>query len=129
MFRNYTAFLGVLAATILAAIPAAAASSGVPGTLNYVEGQVTVAGQTVTSHSVGSVQVEPNQTLETGQGKAEMLLTPGVFLRVGDNSAVRLVSASDRSTGWSLGAPLTKCTRPGDPRRRGIVSGRSCSCP
>jgi len=94
MFRNYIAFLGVLAATVLAAIPAAAASSGVPGTLNYVEGQVTVAGQTVTSHSVGSVLVELNQTLETGQGKAEMLLTPGVFLRVGDNSAVRLVSPS-----------------------------------
>src|SRR5713101_3590888 len=94
MFRNYKAFLGVLAATILAVIPAAAASSGVPGTLNYVEGQVTVAGQTVTSHSVGSVQVEPNQTLETGQGRAEVLLTPGVFLRVGDNSSVRLVSPS-----------------------------------
>ena len=30
--------------------------------------------------------------LETGQGRAELLLTPGVFLRVGDNSAVRLVS-------------------------------------
>ena len=98
MFRNYTAFLGVLAATILAAIPAASASSGVPGTLNYVEGQVTVAGQTVTSHSVGSVEVEPNQTLETGQGRAEMLLTPGVFLRVGDNSSVRLVSPSLNDT-------------------------------
>ncbi len=30
--------------------------------------------------------------LETGQGRAEVLLTPGVFLRVGDNSAVRLIS-------------------------------------
>src|ERR1700733_11246240 len=92
MFRHYKALLGVLAATIVAAIPAAAASSAIPGTLNYVEGQVAVAGQTVTSHSVGSVQIEPNQVLETGQGRAELLLTPGVFLRVGDKSAVRLVS-------------------------------------
>ena len=91
MFRHYKALLGMLAATILA-IPAAAAGSAIPGSLNYVEGQVAVAGQTVTSHSVGSVQLEPNQVLETGQGRAEILLTPGVFLRVGDNSAVRLIS-------------------------------------
>jgi hypothetical protein len=92
MFRIYKTFLGVLATSILLAIPAAAASNAIPGTLNYVEGQVTLAGQTVTSHAVGSVQLEPGQTLETGQGRAEILLTPGVFLRIGDNSAVRLVS-------------------------------------
>lgn len=92
MLRLYKTLLGAVAALVVAALPAAAASSAVPGTLNYVEGQVAVAGQTVTSHSVGSVQVEPNQVLETGQGRAEVLLTPGVFLRVGDNSAVRLVS-------------------------------------
>jgi len=91
MFRHYKALLGAFA-VILIAIPAVAASSAIPGTLNYVEGQVAVAGQTVTSQSVGSVQVQPNQVLETGQGRAEMLLTPGVFLRVGDNSAVRLIS-------------------------------------
>src|ERR1700722_5288576 len=98
MFRNYKPFLGVLAASVLLAIPAAAASSGIPGTLNYVEGQVAVAGQTVTSRSVGSVQMEPNQVLETGQGHAEVLLTPGVFLRVGDNSAVRLISPRPADT-------------------------------
>src|SRR3984957_8419918 len=92
MFRYYKTLLGRLAASALVALPVAAASSAIPGTLNYVEGQVAVAGQTVTSHSVGSVQVEPNQVLETGQGHAEVLLTPGVFLRVGDNSAVRLIS-------------------------------------
>jgi hypothetical protein len=32
--------------------------------------------------------------LRTGQGKAEMLLTPGVFIRLGDNAAVRMVSPS-----------------------------------
>ncbi len=92
MFRHYKALLGALAASFLAAIPAAAASSAIPGTVNYIEGQVAVAGQTVTSQSVGSVQLQPNQVLETGQGRAEILLTPGVFIRVGDNSAVRLIS-------------------------------------
>ncbi len=92
MFRQYKRFVGLLAASILLAIPAAAAASAIPGTLNYVEGQVSVAGQTVSSQAVGSTQVQPNQVLETGNGRAELLLTPGVFLRVGDNSAVRLVS-------------------------------------
>lgn len=92
MLRLYITLLGALAAFVVLAIPAAAAGSAVPGTLNYVEGQVAVAGQVVTSHSVGLVQLEPNQVLETQQGRAEILLTPGVFLRVGNNSAVRLVS-------------------------------------
>ncbi len=34
----------------------------------------------------------PNQILTTRVGKAEILLTPGVFLRVGDNSSLRMVS-------------------------------------
>ena len=82
----------MLAVTALVVLPAAAASSAIPGTLNYVEGQVTVAGRTVTPQSVGLVQVASNQVLETRQGRAEMLLTPGVFLRVDENSAVRLIS-------------------------------------
>ena len=64
----------------------------VPGTLNYVEGQVTIAGRPVTPNSVGSVQLAPNQALAVERGKAEILLTPGVFLRLGDNSAVRFIS-------------------------------------
>ncbi|HEX5227169.1 MAG TPA: hypothetical protein VFW44_05640 [Bryobacteraceae bacterium] len=92
MHRLYKALLGALTAVGLMAIPALAAASAVPGTLNYVEGQVAVAGQPVTTHSIGTVQLEPNQVIETQQGKAEVLLTPGVFLRVGDRSSARLVS-------------------------------------
>lgn len=100
MLQQIKFSLALLAIALLPAFPAlatsgafpAAPSSAVPGTVNYVEGQVSVAGQTVTPQSVGSVQVQPNQILETGQGRAEVLLTPGVFLRVGDNSAVRLIS-------------------------------------
>ena len=29
--------------------------------------------------------------LRTGQGRAEVLLTPGVFLRIGENSAIKLL--------------------------------------
>lgn len=97
MFRPYKALLGLVASIVLA-LPAAAASSAIPGTLNYVEGQVAVAGQTVTSKSIGSVQMQPNQVVETGQGRAEVLLMPGVFLRIGDNSGARLISADLANT-------------------------------
>jgi len=63
-----------------------------PGTLNYVEGQVLVQGKVQTQKSVGSTYLEPNQDLETGNGHAEMLLTPGVYVRLGDNSDVKMIS-------------------------------------
>jgi uncharacterized membrane protein YgcG len=74
------------------------ASTAVPGTLNYVEGQVSMGGQTLDSKSIGSTQLQAGQSLTTGIGKAEVLLTPGVFLRVGDNSAVQMISPGITNT-------------------------------
>ncbi|WP_433984262.1 hypothetical protein RBB78_04205 [Tunturiibacter empetritectus] len=62
-----------------------------PGTLNYVEGQASIDGRQVTAHSVGQAEVEPGQYLATADGKAEMLLTPGVFLRLDKNSTVKMI--------------------------------------
>ena len=64
-----------------------------PGMLNYVEGQANIDGQPVTNQSVGHADVGQGQVIQTGQGKAEILLTPGVFLRLGNNSAARMVNA------------------------------------
>jgi hypothetical protein len=63
-----------------------------PGTLNYVEGQVLVQGQKQSPKSVGTTYLEPNQVLDTRNGNAEVLLTPGVYLRVGHNSEVKMIS-------------------------------------
>jgi len=63
-----------------------------PGTLNYVEGEVSVQGQKQSPKSVGSTYLESNQVLDTRNGNAEMLLTPGIYLRIGHNSAVRMIS-------------------------------------
>jgi hypothetical protein len=68
------------------------ANPAVPGTVNYVEGSASIEGRMLNQRSVGSAQLEPGQVLQTANGKAELLLTPGVFLRVGENSAVRMVS-------------------------------------
>jgi hypothetical protein len=62
-----------------------------PGTVNYVEGQATLNGQTLTSQSTNQ-EVSAGQTIATTNGKVEILLTPGVFLRLGDNSSATMVS-------------------------------------
>ena len=73
-----------------------------PGTLNYVEGQASMGDQTLNSKSVGTADLGNGQVLETGNGKAEMLLTPGVYLRLGSNSSVKMVSNSLTNTQVSL---------------------------
>lgn len=83
------------AVVLLAAAGLAAARSttmAVPGTVNYVEGQVGLNGQSLTAQQTGSTQVQANEVLGTGQGKAEVLLTPGVFFRLGDNTEMRMIS-------------------------------------
>jgi hypothetical protein len=42
--------------------------SAIPGTVNYVEGQVSVAGQPVTPRRLVRFNWQPNQVLETGPG-------------------------------------------------------------
>jgi hypothetical protein len=89
--------LGFLLATVLTA-PAWAADQALPGSLNYIEGQAYIGDQQLNAKSIGSVALQPGQSLTTENGKAEILLTPGVFLRVGDNSTVRLVSSNLTNT-------------------------------
>lgn len=66
--------------------------SALPGTVNYVEGQASLNGRPLSVKQNGSDQVEPNQNLTTANGHAEMLLSPGAYLRTGSNSEVRMVS-------------------------------------
>ncbi len=63
-----------------------------PGAVNFVEGRVSVNGQAITKSQVGSETLAKGQVLQTADGKTEMLLTPGVYVRVGDDSSVKLVS-------------------------------------
>ena len=92
MRKPYAVIGGLFLASFLGTTPAWAANEARPGSLNYVEGQVSVGNQTVNAKSIGSVELEPGQSLSTGAGKAELLLTPGVFFRVGDNSSARMIS-------------------------------------
>jgi hypothetical protein len=97
--------LNLIASFFLAAVlsaPAWGATPALPGTVNYVEGQASIGSQTLNAKSVGSTTLEAGQTLTTETGKAEILMTPGVFFRVGDDSAATLVSPSLTNTEIAL---------------------------
>jgi hypothetical protein len=63
------------------------------GLVHYTEGDVRIEGRAAEAKITEFPEVREGQTLETGEGRAEILLTPGVFLRVGENSAIRMLSA------------------------------------
>jgi hypothetical protein len=68
-----------------------------PGTVNYVEGQVSLDGQPL--GGAGRVVLQPGNALATGgSGFAEVLLTPGAFLRVGPNSQLHFTSVGLAAT-------------------------------
>ena len=62
------------------------------GTINYIEGTAYLQGKRIKQSEVGTAVLKMGQMLTTGDGRAEILLTPGVFLRTDDNSAIRMVS-------------------------------------
>ena len=90
--------VGVLLALLaLLAAPCAWTQNGVSarsGVLNYSEGDVRIAGSVEQIN--GTTYVQQGETLRTVEGHAEILLAPGVFLRLGRNSSFTLLS--DRIT-------------------------------
>ena len=95
-------FLGLLVLSLPSWGTDTRPTTAYPGTLNYVDGQASIGSQKLTSGSIGSAQLEPGQSITTQNGKAEVLLTPGVFLRVGSNSSVQMISPSLTDTEVSL---------------------------
>ncbi len=102
-------FFGSLALAALIAVPAWGQSSAssapsdhpdtaVPGMINYVEGQAKIGNKTLSSKSVGKVVLKTGQTLDTENGRVEMLLTPGVFLRLGQDTSVTMVTPNLTNT-------------------------------
>jgi hypothetical protein len=67
-----------------------------PGTVNYIEGQVSLDNQPVSLQ--GPTVMRPQDTLATGNGFAEVLLTPGAFIRMGPNSQIQLTTAGLAAT-------------------------------
>ena len=86
-------FLAALLSAPAWATNNASTNSAVPGTLNYVEGQAFFDNQPLDHDSVGKATLEVGNFANTDMGKVEILLTPGVFLREGDNTSVKMMAA------------------------------------
>ena len=87
----WIALAGLFTASLLAS-PAWASVTPAPGTINYIEGQANEGGRALSEKAVGSARLAAGQLLSTQNGRAEILLTPGIFFRVDDQSSVRMVS-------------------------------------
>lgn len=91
--RYFAGTLGCLAlsASICLAQNVAPSHSG---TVDYFEGDVSIDGLQVVSQTARFSTLKEQSVLKTGEGRAEILLTPGVILRVGANSSVRMVDSN-----------------------------------
>jgi hypothetical protein len=60
------------------------------GMISYTEGKVFRDNEAVRRAANGFITLKNGQTLRTGTGRVELLLSPNVYLRVGENSSLRM---------------------------------------
>jgi hypothetical protein len=87
--------IAVLAAVLVAvALPSAAQPviSAKSGTIADVMGQVFLGNQLIEPSLTKFPDVKENEILRTAEGRAEVLLPPGVFLRLGENASFKMVT-------------------------------------
>jgi hypothetical protein len=88
-----------LTASIAVAQPVISAKSGV---VQHVEGRVLLNGEITRPKFAQFPELKTGQSLATEEGRVEMLLTPGVFLRMPENSEVKMLSNSLTNTGLEI---------------------------
>jgi hypothetical protein len=81
----------VLMAMTAAVSSAQSVTSAHSGTLHYFEGDISVDGTPVQTKAARFSDIREQSVLSTGLGRAEVLLTPGVFLRIGENSSIKML--------------------------------------
>lgn len=62
------------------------------GVVHFFEGAVSIDNQPLAHKAATFPAINPNSSLRTERGRAEVLLTPGVFLRLDENSAMRMTA-------------------------------------
>jgi hypothetical protein len=89
------------------------------GVVNFFEGSVSIDGQMLEQKFGRFDEIKPGSQLHTSLGRAEILLTPGVLLRVDQNSSIRMVSnkLSDTRLEFTGGAAIldSRNAAPGAP--------------
>jgi hypothetical protein len=93
----HKALAGVFVAAVCAF--SQATISARPGTVNYIEGHASIDGQPIDQGQLGHITLNVDQTIQTDpNSKAEILLTPGVFLRLGGDAELKMIEPSLTST-------------------------------
>src|SRR5215831_20325295 len=88
-------FSGVsLTMLILGAVPGFAQTviGAKSGVINWVEGDVFLADKPYVMQPSQFGEVKENMVFRTEEGRAEILLPPGVFLRLGEKSSFKMIS-------------------------------------
>jgi hypothetical protein len=86
--------MALMLGTGLLSLPMAAQMvvSAKSGLVHYVEGDVSLGGEAVNPKIGHFPDMKEGQILRTEEGRAEVLLNPGVFMRVAENSSVKMLS-------------------------------------
>ncbi len=87
-----------LALLFASSIPAQLVISVHSGLIHYSEGAVFIDDKPLQQKFGTFVGLNEGATLRTEEGRAEILLTPGVFLRVDKNSSIRMLSNALKGT-------------------------------
>lgn len=110
----------ILSSTVLITFAAALCSAqniapSRSGTVQYFDGSVTIDGVALVSQTARFSELKEKSVLHTGLGRAEIMLTPGVFLRVAENSSVRMIDSRLISTRVELisGSAMLESDDPG----------------
>ena len=92
VFTRSLIYAGRLVVASLWLLQAETASQGI---LNSLQGEASIDGKPVNASSAGSARVRDGQTVRTGQGMAELLLSTGTFLRLGRNTTLLVGSSRE----------------------------------
>jgi len=81
------------------------------GVVQVVEGSAYLDDKAVETKFGHFPDLKNGQELRTAEGRAEVLLTPGVFLRMGENSAIKMVSNALTDTRVEVlsGSAIVEC--------------------
>ncbi len=68
------------------------------GVIHYMEGAVMVDGVALERKAATFPLLKDGSVLKTQKGRVELMLTPGTFLRLDENSSVKMLSSALTST-------------------------------
>ena len=97
------------------------------GLITYLQGSAFVDGKRVALKTARFPQMKDGESFSTGRGRAELLLAPGVILRLAENSQVRMddTRLADTRVTLQRGDALIEVVQLAEGNRIQVASGRN----